>query len=86
MAEQDQDSVEPVDFKAEGNAKLILRLADGSVLEAMVHIGQVLRNGNDQGTGIPIYGVQSQLIVRTLQCGPGTRIDPSKPKTRRMFS
>ncbi|MGC8573875.1 MAG: hypothetical protein ACP5L0_07790 [Caldisphaera sp.] len=56
---------EIVEFELEEEPKWIkIKLKDGTVLELKNEITGVVKIGHDTNTGIPIYNVQSQAILR----------------------
>ena len=78
----DLSNAEIVDYSAiEGDAKVRLKLKDGSVIEVKLEIMNILRAGNDPNTGLPAYIVQSAPLVRLVECPKELRKAPLKPAT-----
>lgn len=58
---------ELIDFEAEGEDHWIkLKLRDGSVIMYKSIVSAIFRVGNDPNTGVPIYVIQSNNIVRMV--------------------
>lgn len=58
---------ELIDFEAEGEDHWIkLKLRDGSVIMYKSIVSAIFRVGNDPNTGLPIYVIQSNNIVRMV--------------------
>jgi len=56
---------ELVEFELEEEPKWItVKLKDGSIIQIKMEIVAILRNGNDQNTGLPLYMVQATNIIR----------------------
>ncbi len=73
----DLSSAEVVDFSVEsGEARVRLKLKDGTVLEVKMEITNILRVGNDPNTGLPTYMIQSANIVRLVSCPKELRKAP----------
>jgi hypothetical protein len=78
----DLSNAEIVDYTVlEGDAKVRLKLKDGSIIEVKLEIMNILRAGNDANTGLPAYIVQSAPLVRLVECPKELRKSPSKPGT-----
>jgi hypothetical protein len=78
----DLSNAEIVDYSVlEGDAKVRLRLKDGSVIEVKLEIMNILRAGNDPNTGLPAYIVQSAPLVRLVECPKELRKLPLRPGT-----
>lgn len=76
----DLSNAEIVDYSVvEGDAKVRLKLKDGSVIEVKLEIMNILRAGNDPNTGLPAYIVQSAPMVRLVECPKELRRLPSRP-------
>ena len=76
----DLSNAEIVDYSVlEGDAKVRLRLKDGSVIEVKLEIMNILRAGNDPNTGLPAYIVQSAPLVRLVECPKELRKMPLRP-------
>ncbi|MCW6168435.1 MAG: hypothetical protein LVQ94_01570 [Thermoplasmatales archaeon] len=59
---------ELVEFELEEEPKWItVKLKDGSVIQIKMEIVAILRNGNDQNTGLPLYMVQATNIIRMMK-------------------
>jgi hypothetical protein len=64
----DLSNAEIVDYSVlEGDARVRLKLKDGSVIEVKLEIMNILRSGNDPNTGLPAYVVQSAPLVRLVE-------------------
>jgi hypothetical protein len=78
----DLSNAEIVDYSVlEGDAKVRLKLKDGSIIEVKLEIMNILRAGNDANTGLPAYIVQSAPLVRLVECPKELRKSPSRPAT-----
>ncbi|MCL5802730.1 MAG: hypothetical protein ACP5NK_03265 [Thermoplasmata archaeon] len=56
---------ELVEFELEEEPKWVtVKLADGSIIQIKMEIVSILRAGNDQNTGLPMYMVQATNIIR----------------------
>ena len=76
----DLTNAEIVDYSVlEGDARVRLRLKDGSVIEVKLEIMNILRAGNDPNTGLPAYIVQSAPLVRLVECPKELRKMPLRP-------
>jgi hypothetical protein len=76
----DLSSAEIVDYTVlEGDAKVRLKLKDGSIIEVKLEIMNILRAGSDPNTGLPAYIVQSAPLVRLVECPKELRRAPNKP-------
>ena len=76
----DLSNAEIVDYTVlEGDAKVRLKLKDGSVVEIKLEIMNILRAGNDPNTGLPAYIVQSAPLVRLVECPKELRKSPVRP-------
>jgi hypothetical protein len=76
----DLSNAEIVDYThLEGDAKIRLKLKDGSIIEVKLEIMNILRAGNDPSTGLPAYIVQSAPIVRLVECPKELRKSPLRP-------
>lgn len=76
----DLSNAEIVDYSVlEGDARVRLRLKDGSVIEVKLEIMNILRAGNDPNTGLPAYIVQSAPLVRLVECPKELRKSPQRP-------
>lgn len=83
----DLSNAEIVDYTAvEGDAKVRLKLKDGSIIEVKLEIMNILRAGNDPNTGLPAYIVQSAPLVRLVECPKELRRAPAKPSGKDMKS
>ncbi len=75
----DLSNAEIVDYSVlEGDAKVRLKLKDGSVIEVRLEIMNILRAGNDPNTGLPAYIVQSAPLVRLVECPKELRRPPQR--------
>ncbi|MGC2035400.1 MAG: hypothetical protein WA761_08165 [Thermoplasmata archaeon] len=75
----DLSNAEIVDYSVlEGDAKVRLKLKDGSVIEIKLEIMNILRAGNDPNTGLPAYIVQSAPLVRLVECPKELRKSPQR--------
>ena len=73
-------SAEIVDYTAlEGDARVRLKLKDGSIIEVKLEIMNILRAGHDPNTGLPAYVVQSAPLVRLVECPKELRKAPVRP-------
>jgi hypothetical protein len=73
----DLSNAEIVDYSVvEGDARVRLKLKDGSVIEIKLEIMNILRAGNDPNTGLPAYIVQSAPLVRLVECPKELRKAP----------
>lgn len=78
----DLSSAEIVDYSVlEGDAKVRLKLKDGSVIEVRLEIMNILRAGNDPNTGLPAYIIQSTPLVRLVECPKELRKAPLRAAT-----
>jgi hypothetical protein len=78
----DLSNAEIVDYSVlEGDAKVRLKLKDGSVIEVRLEIMNILRAGNDPNTGLPAYIVQSAPLVRLVETPKELRKPPLRPGT-----
>jgi hypothetical protein len=76
----DLSNAEIVDYSVlEGDARVRLKLKDGSVVEVKLEIMNILRAGNDPNTGLPAYIVQSAPLVRLVECPKELRKTPVRP-------
>lgn len=77
----DLSSAEYMDFRLEeGDGKLRVKVADGSVVEVIVRIGAIFRIGTDPVAGIPLYNVNmGPPIVRLVSFPPKLRKAGVKP-------
>jgi hypothetical protein len=77
----DLSQAEYMDFRVEeGDGKLRVKVADGSVIEISVHIGAIFRIGNDPIAGIPLYNVNmGPPTVRLVSFPPKLRKVGVKP-------
>jgi hypothetical protein len=76
----DLSNAEIVDYTVlEGDAKVRLKLKDGSVIEVRLEIMNILRAGNDPNTGLPAYIVQSAPLVRLVETPKELRRAPQRP-------
>jgi hypothetical protein len=56
---------EPIEFETEGeNPWITIKLKDGAILKLKVEVTGVIKVGHDPNTGIPIYAVQTQNVLR----------------------
>ncbi len=79
----DLSSAEIVDFTPlEGEAKVRLKLKDGSIIEVKLEIMNILRAGHDPNTGLPAYVVQSAPLVRLVECPKELRKPALRPGPR----
>ncbi len=80
----DLSNAEIVDYEPiEGpDARVRLKLKDGSVIEVRLLITNILRAGNDPNTGLPSYIVQSAPIVRLVESPKELRKPPLRPGSR----
>ncbi len=59
---------ELVEFEIDEEPKWItVKLKDGSVIQIKMEIVAIMRNGNDQNTGLPMYMVQATNIIRMMK-------------------
>ncbi len=78
----DLSNAEIVDYEVVGgDAKVRLKLKDGSVIEVRLEIMNILRAGHDPNTGLPSYVVQSAPIVRLVETPKELRKAPMRPLT-----
>jgi len=78
----DLSNAEIVDYSViDGDAKVRLKLKDGSVIEVRLEIMNILRAGNDPNTGLPAYIVQSAPLVRLVECPKELRKPPLRAPT-----
>lgn len=78
----DLSNAEIVDYEViGGDAKVRLKLKDGSVIEVRLEIMNILRAGHDANTGLPSYIVQSAPIVRLVETPKELRRAPLRPGT-----
>lgn len=78
----DLANAEIVDYSVlEGDARVRLKLKDGSIIEVKLEIMNILRAGNDANTGLPTYIVQSAPLVRLVECPKELRKSPLRPGT-----
>ncbi|MFZ1022985.1 MAG: hypothetical protein WAN87_02475 [Thermoplasmata archaeon] len=78
----DLSNAEIVDYTVlEGDAKVRLKLKDGSIIEVRLEIMNILRAGNDPNTGLPAYIVQSAPLVRLVETPKELRKTPLRPGT-----
>jgi hypothetical protein len=78
----DLSNAEIVDYEVVGgDAKVRLKLKDGSVIEVRLEIMNILRAGHDPNTGLPSYVVQSAPIVRLVETPKELRRAPLRPST-----
>lgn len=78
----DLANAEIVDYSVlEGDARVRLKLKDGSIIEVKLEIMNILRAGNDSNTGLPTYIVQSAPLVRLVECPKELRKGPLRPGT-----
>lgn len=57
-----------VGFETEEEPRWItVKLEDGSVIQIKMEIVAIMRGGNDQNTGLPIYMVQATNIIRMMK-------------------
>ena len=76
----DLSNAEIVDYSVmEGDARVRLKLKDGSIIEVKLEIMNILRAGNDANTGLPAYIVQSAPMVRLVECPKELRKAPMRP-------
>jgi hypothetical protein len=76
----DLSNAEIVDYSViEGDGRLRLKLKDGSVVEILLEIMNILRAGNDPNTGLPTYVVQSAPLVRLVETPKELRKAPLRP-------
>ncbi|MCI4318391.1 MAG: hypothetical protein L3J96_07620 [Thermoplasmata archaeon] len=76
----DLSNAEIVDYTVlEGDAKVRLKLKDGSIIEVKLEIMNILRAGHDPNTGLPAYIVQSAPLVRLVETPKELRRAPAKP-------
>ena len=76
----DLSNAEIVDYThLEGDARVRLKLKDGSIIEVKLEIMNILRAGNDASTGLPAYIVQSAPMVRLVECPKELRKPPMRP-------
>lgn len=79
----DLSNAEIVDYTVVGgDAKVRLKLSDGSVIEVRLEIMNILRAGSDPNTGLPAYVVQSAPLVRLVECPKELRKSPLRPGAR----
>ncbi len=50
----------------EGDGKTRIKVKEGATVEIQTVVMGVLRIGNDPATGLPVYSVQAQQLVRLL--------------------
>ena len=78
----DLSNAEIVDYTVlEGDARVRLKLKDGSIIEVRLEIMNILRAGNDPNTGLPAYIVQSAPLVRLVETPKELRKAPLRPGT-----
>ena len=76
----DLSNAEIVDYTVlEGDARVRLKLKDGSIIEVKLEIMNILRAGHDPNTGLPAYIVQSAPLVRLVETPKELRKTPAKP-------
>lgn len=76
----DLTNAEIVDYSVvEGDGRIRLKLKDGSVIEVKITIMNILRAGNEPSTGLPTYVVQSQPVVRLVECPKELRKPALRP-------
>jgi|SRR5580700_9897930 hypothetical protein len=76
----DLSNAEIVDYEVlGGDAKVRLKLKDGSIIEVKLEIMNILRAGNDPSTGLPAYIVQSAPMVRLVETPKELRKVPARP-------
>ncbi len=57
-----------VGFETEEEPRWItVKLEDGSVIQIKMEIVAIMKGGNDQNTGLPIYMVQATNIIRMMK-------------------
>lgn len=57
-----------VGFETDEDPKWItVKLEDGSVIQIKMEIVAIMKGGNDQNTGLPIYMVQATNIIRMVK-------------------
>ena len=62
------ENSEVVNFEIEDEPKWVkVKLEDGSVIQVKMEIVGIMRAGNDPNTGLPIYMLQAQNIIRLNQ-------------------
>lgn len=62
------ENSEVINFEIEDEPKWIkVKLEDGSVIQVKMEIVGIMRAGNDPNTGLPIYMLQAQNIIRLNQ-------------------
>jgi hypothetical protein len=76
----DLSNAEIVDYEPlQGDARIRLKLKDGSIIEVKLEIMNILRAGNDPSTGLPTYIVQSAPMVRLVETPKELRKAPMRP-------
>jgi hypothetical protein len=76
----DLSTAELAEWELEGKeARARVRVKEGATLELRVVITGVLRLGNDQITGLPIYNLQWQPVVSLVNCDKKLRKAPLRP-------
>ncbi|MGB6501066.1 MAG: hypothetical protein WBG19_06680 [Thermoplasmata archaeon] len=53
-------------FVEEGDGKIRIKVKEGAIVELQTVVMGVLRVGNDGNTGLPVYSVQAQQLVRLI--------------------
>ena len=62
------ENSEVINFEVEDEPKWVkVKLEDGSVIQVKMEIVGIMRAGNDPNTGLPIYMLQAQNIIRLNQ-------------------
>lgn len=57
-----------IGFETEEDPKWItVKLEDGSVIQIKMEIVAIMKGGNDQNTGLPLYMVQATNIIRMVK-------------------
>ncbi len=59
---------ELVEFETEEEPRWVtVKLKDGAVIQIKMEIVAIMRSGNDQNTGLPLYMVQATNIIRLMK-------------------
>jgi hypothetical protein len=59
---------ELIDFDVEGDEHWItLKLKNGVIIKVKTEITAIIAMGNDPNTGLPVYAVQAQNVIRMVK-------------------
>ena len=50
----------------EGDGKIRIKVKEGAIVELQTVVMGVMRLGNDPATGLPVYSVQTQQLIRLI--------------------